>query len=404
MLALYRADRQADALASYRDARAALDELGLEPSASLRTLERRILEHDPTLAAPDHKLHLPGERRRRSSGASSSWPRSRRFSADPMRGSSRSRARAVPGKPCCPAAASKHGAHAFVDLAPLTDPALVLATIGRAFGVEEDPDLPLLEQVAGVFDTDTRLVVLDNLEHLSEAFADIGRLLAAARAPDTRDEPCPASPRRRARVRVEPLAAPALGVTDVGELRAIASVRLYVDRAREAVDGFELSDANASHVARICRALDGLPLAVELAAARVRVLGPEGTARGSVRASPSCRARQSTFPSANVRSGRRSRGATTARRRLARGLRALAISPAVPRSTGSRRRASRKSTYRPRSRNCSTQASCRPVSPGMASRGSRCSRRSAPSRRRSPTTRRTPSCTRGSSTLPRAAP
>ena len=78
--------------------------------------------------------------------------------------------------------------------------------------------------------------------------------------------------------RVPPLAVPAAEETSPSELAACASVRLYVDRARAAVPSFELNDSNAASVSRICRALDGLPLAIELAAARIRVLGPEGTA------------------------------------------------------------------------------------------------------------------------------
>jgi predicted ATPase len=66
---------------------------------------------------------------------------------------------------------------------------------------------------------------------------------------------------------------------DPAALGNVASVRLYCERARSALPAFELVGENSDAVARICRALDGLPLAIELAAARVRVLGPEGTAK-----------------------------------------------------------------------------------------------------------------------------
>ena len=75
-----------------------------------------------------------------------------------------------------------------------------------------------------------------------------------------------------------PLGVPELGVETAADADT-DSVRLYVERARAELPDFELTDANANAVARICRALDGLPLAIELAAARVRVLGPEGTAK-----------------------------------------------------------------------------------------------------------------------------
>ena len=78
--------------------------------------------------------------------------------------------------------------------------------------------------------------------------------------------------------RVPLLPAPALGQEEMAAISGFAAVQLYVERARAAVPEFQLVEGNAQAVARICRALDGLPLAIELAAARVRVLGPEGTA------------------------------------------------------------------------------------------------------------------------------
>ena len=76
-----------------------------------------------------------------------------------------------------------------------------------------------------------------------------------------------------------PLPTPPPGAVDPAALGNVASVRLYCERARSALPAFELVAENSDAVARICRALDGLPLAIELAAARVRVLGPEGTAK-----------------------------------------------------------------------------------------------------------------------------
>ena len=78
--------------------------------------------------------------------------------------------------------------------------------------------------------------------------------------------------------RVPPLAVPAIGTDSVGDVERSAAAILYVERARRSVPDFGITDENAAAIARICRALEGMPLALELAAARVRLLGAEGTA------------------------------------------------------------------------------------------------------------------------------
>ena len=78
--------------------------------------------------------------------------------------------------------------------------------------------------------------------------------------------------------RVPPLAVPTIGTESVDDVERSAAARLYVERARRSVPDFAITEANAAAIARICRALEGLPLALELAAARVRLLGAEGTA------------------------------------------------------------------------------------------------------------------------------
>ena len=116
--------------------------------------------------------------------------------------------------------------HVFVDLAPLTDPSLVLRTIAGAIGVDEDPDEELLDLVADALRTDPPLLVLDNLEHLAGAFGDVAALLVAA--PATRILATSRTSLRLAlehEYRVEPLAVPALELTDVEELRRNASVQ-----------------------------------------------------------------------------------------------------------------------------------------------------------------------------------
>ena len=163
----------------------------------------------------------------------------------------------------------------FVELAPTSDPALVAAAVAGAMGVREEPARSLAAAIAGAVGDRRVLVVLDNCEHVVEASADLAerllgdcpnlRLLATSRAPlDVPGET------------VWPVAA--LDLPDTGDLLSLerlaerAAVRLFLDRARSARPDLVLADENAKAVADLCRALDGLPLAIELAAARARTM------------------------------------------------------------------------------------------------------------------------------------
>ncbi len=287
MLALYRAGRQADALAAYRDARAALDELGLEPSAELRGLEQRILQHDPELevaavapnAGPPGRAPLPAERtplvgRELETAAVRALlgrQDTRLVTLTGPGGTGKTR--------LAIAAAAGSERVVFVDLSAVVDPRLVIPTVARALGAGEVPGESELDTVAAALEDEPALLVLDNFEQVLEAASDVAGLVAAAPGSSVL-----VTSRAPLRVRPEHVySVPPLPVPEPGDetgpgIERAASVRLYVDRARATEPGFAVTDENAPAVARICRALDGLPLALELAAARVRTLGPEGTA------------------------------------------------------------------------------------------------------------------------------
>jgi predicted ATPase/DNA-binding CsgD family transcriptional regulator len=167
----------------------------------------------------------------------------------------------------------------FVPLAAIRDPGLVLPTIAQALGVREAGDRPLADQLVGLLRDRRLLLVLDNLEQVLPATPRVAALLAA----------CPrltvlATSRAPLRVSgertfdVPPLALPARGegsgAPPLADLARVEAVRLFVERARAARSDFALTEGNAAAVAEVCRRLDGLPLAIELAAARVGALPP----------------------------------------------------------------------------------------------------------------------------------
>ncbi len=165
----------------------------------------------------------------------------------------------------------------WVDLTPLRDPALVAAAVAHALGVRETDDRPLADVLAAAVAERRLLLVLDTCEHLLPAMPLVGRLLAASPHLTVL-----ATSRARLRLRgerelpVEPLALPfGDGAwAPLAGLAGIAAVRLFVERAQAVAPGFALTAETAPAVAAICRRLDGLPLALELAAARVKLLPP----------------------------------------------------------------------------------------------------------------------------------
>ena len=170
----------------------------------------------------------------------------------------------------------------LVDLSPLSDPALLPHTVAAALGVHEEAGRPITEAlVARLADRPPLLLILDNAEHLLAACAHLAEVLLqqvpGIRLLVTSREPLGITGEWTFHVR--PLAVP--DDDDARPLSALAqveAVRLFLDRLRAVDPRFELTAENAPAVSRICRRLDGIPLALELAAARVRVLPVEAIA------------------------------------------------------------------------------------------------------------------------------
>jgi predicted ATPase/Tfp pilus assembly protein PilF len=166
----------------------------------------------------------------------------------------------------------------FVDLAPLAEPALVPQAVAAAVGVVEQPGQDLTATLAEALRPRAMLLVLDNCEHVVDATARLAEALLRA-APRLRVLATSREPLRAAGesvYRVPPLAAPdPEGAEPLERVASYPAVRLFVERAQAVRPGFAVTAGNAAAVAAVCGRLDGMPLAVELAAARTRVLSAE---------------------------------------------------------------------------------------------------------------------------------
>jgi predicted ATPase len=168
------------------------------------------------------------------------------------------------------------GGTVFVPLAAVTDPGLVLPSIGRAVGVDVAGTGAPLDFLVELFGDDPWLLILDNLEQVVEASGDLDELLARCRGVAIlATSRIVLGLRAEQEYPVPPLPLPAgADAAPADELTASPAVALFVDRARAVRPGFALTQGNAAAVAEICRRLEGLPLAIELAAARTRLLDP----------------------------------------------------------------------------------------------------------------------------------
>jgi predicted ATPase/DNA-binding XRE family transcriptional regulator len=170
----------------------------------------------------------------------------------------------------------------LVELAPVLDPLLVPRTTAIAIGLRDEPQRPVIDMLCDYLRTKKMLIILDNCEHLVDACARLAEKILQA-APDVR---ILASSREALGIAGEAIyRVPSLGVPDIENLPPVAvlgqyeAVELFTDRATVAVPAFKLTNENASALAQICHRLDGIPLAIELAAAKIRVLSIDQLAK-----------------------------------------------------------------------------------------------------------------------------
>jgi predicted ATPase/DNA-binding SARP family transcriptional activator len=278
MLALYRADRQADALAAYARARTILDEeLGLEPGEELKRLEQAILRHEVPLAeAPVERHNLPTPvtsfvgREAELAELGALLRASRLVTLTGVGGAGKTRlALELAGRTL---ESFPDGAF-FCDLSTLAEPRLLARHLARALDIPEEGELSMEDVLARELRTSELLLVLDNCEHLLEACtALVERLLTSCpqvRVLATSREPFGLG--GEADYPVPPLSLPP-EEAGAEELLRSEAVTLFLARARDARPRLGEDEETVLNAARIARDLDGLPLALELAAARAKAL------------------------------------------------------------------------------------------------------------------------------------
>ena len=300
MLGLYRCDRQAEALRVYEAARRTLnEELGLDPGPALVDLQRQILAQDASLAwEPLPGWDAAAAPATRGADAVVGRPAGGTLPAATSaiigRDNELARLQDLVGRARAVTATGPGGAGKsrlvlelarrqasdqqvwYADLGSVGRHDDVAAAVASAMGVPMPPGADGVAEVAGALSTQAGLLVLDTCEHVVDGAA----LLAASVLRQCPDVRILATSRRPLGIDgevawpVPPLDAPSGELTAAADVERFTAVQLFVERARAVHPAFTLTDANAGDVGAVCAALDGLPLAIELAAARAEVLSP----------------------------------------------------------------------------------------------------------------------------------
>ena len=298
VLALYRSGRQGDALRAYGEARRTLvEELGIEPGLALRDLERRVLQQDPSLdwSPPDDAGAAGAGTEVVEPAVSTRGTRGRLpVPVSPLIGRDAQLVRleqlldghravtltgpAGAGKTrlAIEVAARSRRPVCYVDFSPIDDPGLVAPTVAAAAGVTITPGDDPVTSIAETLASRDVLLVLDTCEHVVAAVARLASavLRRRSRCGGAGDES--PSARRLGGVRLAGATAgfAAADAATAAEIISHAAVALFIERAIAVSPDLEVDDPVAADIAAVCVALDGLPLAIELAAARADVLSP----------------------------------------------------------------------------------------------------------------------------------
>jgi predicted ATPase/DNA-binding SARP family transcriptional activator/class 3 adenylate cyclase len=280
MLALYRCDRQADAVATYTRAREFLTtELGLEPSEELRSLQQAVLRQEvPIVRRVEEQHNLPTPlstfigRERELEELDRLLSETGLLTVTGLGGVGKTRLALAAAAQAAPRVERV----CFVDLSGVRDPALVPLTVAEALGIPESPHRPLIEVITDHLRSTEPLLVLDNCEHMSGSSAElVERLLGAVPSLHilaTSREPLGVPGEVDYALSPFPVPEEDLGS---GELTSFPSVQLFLERASASRADFASAPGAVTTVARMCRDLDGLPLAIELAAVRAKSLSPD---------------------------------------------------------------------------------------------------------------------------------
>jgi predicted ATPase/DNA-binding SARP family transcriptional activator len=280
VLALYRSGRQADALAAYRRVRRILrDELGLDPSEELERLQQAVLRHDVAQVEPRPRQQSLPQPVSGLIGRDDDLRElrlllreSRLVTVTGVGGVGKTRLAVAAAM----SEASDYDRICFVDLSEIRDPGLVDRAVADALGIHESPHRPVLEGLLRQLRGTEALIVLDNCEHVRDRCAElivslIEGMPALRVLATSRDR---LSVSGEVDYALSPLALPAEGASTEAA-RDSASVRLFVERAAASRASLEPTDDLIATVARICRDLDGIPLAIELAAVRAKALSAD---------------------------------------------------------------------------------------------------------------------------------